>query len=273
MVCYAQAGGLARGMEDAPVITKPSLGELFEAATATTEQVVLPALAGTSGVEPITSVLMVLDRIKAEWPLAACHLIEDNLDIELTLRRIGRDPGPPDGVANAAEPSPLTVDDLNDRNTRLKSALVSAMEAMDLPAPEARSDEVRTADREVRELLTRMLRREEAAMPSVAPRVNALSRGGSALSDEEVDRMTTALTGFLAAEMPDATGIAVREFTPLAGGASREAFLFDVAGTTTGRTTTRSACSCANRCPACWRATSRTPRSPDHGGFRTSSSR
>ena len=203
------------------MITKPSLGELLHAAAATTERVVLPALAGTSAVDPATSVLMLLDRLEAEWPVVACHLVEDNLDIELTLQRLGRD------VPTSAEAA-RTVDQLAARNAALKAALVATMDALDLPAASDAPSEVATADREVLDLLGRLLRRELTAIPGVTPRVNPLSRGGDPLTGEEVELITGCLERFLANEMPHATAIAVHRVSKLAGGASREAFVFEV---------------------------------------------
>lgn len=58
--------------------------------------------------------------------------------------------------------------------------------------------------------------------------MSPLSRGGAALDAAEVERITGALREFLATEMPEARDIDVTNFRALAGGASREAFTFDV---------------------------------------------
>jgi aminoglycoside phosphotransferase (APT) family kinase protein len=212
------------------MITKPSLSELLEAVAATAEHVVMPTLAGTSVVEPMTSILMVLDRLQAEWPLVAYHLTADNVDIGLTLQRIaGLAP------AGASVPDadigegPATVPELAARNAALKTALVATMDALDLP-PQASDPPARhEADREVRELLSRMLQRERAAIPAVPPRVNPLSRGADALTEEQSAEMTSVLARFLTSEMPDAGDIHVTDLRRLAGGASRDAFVFDAA--------------------------------------------
>jgi aminoglycoside phosphotransferase (APT) family kinase protein len=220
------------------VITKPSLSELLEGVAKTAEHVLLPALAGTSVTERVTSILMLLDRVDAEWPLAARHLIEDNLDIELTLQRIervvaarrsvdiARHGGFP--VTDGEREHHLSVHDLAEHNRRLKSALVWTMEALDLPVGPTDPSDLRDADQEVRQLLSRMLRREREAMPATPPRVNPLSRGGDVLDADETRRITAALESFLASEMPQARDIRITNLERMAGGASREAFLFEV---------------------------------------------
>jgi aminoglycoside phosphotransferase (APT) family kinase protein len=219
------------------MITKPSLSELLEGIAKTTEHVLLPALEGSTVADRVTSILMVLDRIEAEWPLAATHLLEDNVDIELTLRRIERTVGsrsPVDLVPRPTAPADgdherhLSVDELVQQNGLLKSALVSAMEVLDLPAGPHDAPERRRADEEVGLLLTRMLHRERDAMPATPLRSNPLSRGAAGLDADEARRFTTALESFLATEMPEAHDVRITNFAPMAGGASREAFVFEV---------------------------------------------
>jgi aminoglycoside phosphotransferase (APT) family kinase protein len=211
------------------MITKPSLSELLEGITKTAEDVLLPALQGTSVVERVTSILMLLDRIEAEWPMAARCLADDNLDIEQTLGRVERIVGPAGGELLPPNGAPSTnVHELADRNRQLKAALVRTMEVLDLPAGPDDPPERAAADGEVRQLLSRLLHREAVATPPTPPRVNPLSRGGDVLSAKEAAAMTTALQAFLAAEMPQARDIGVAELQRMAGGASREAFLFDV---------------------------------------------
>jgi aminoglycoside phosphotransferase (APT) family kinase protein len=220
------------------VITKPSLSELLEGVAKTAEHVLLPALVGSSVVERVTSILMLLDRVEAEWPLASRHLIEDNLDIELTLQRIERvvlarrsvDIAGQGGfpVTDGEREHHLSTHDLAEHNRRLKAALVWTMEALDLPADPTDPIELRDADEEVRQLLSRLLHREREAMPSTPPRVNPLSRGGDVLDVDETRRVTVALESFLAAEMPHAREIRITDVSRMAGGASREAFMFEV---------------------------------------------
>jgi aminoglycoside phosphotransferase (APT) family kinase protein len=220
------------------VITKPSLSELLEGVAKTAEQVLLPALAGSSVVERVTSMLMVLDRVEAEWPLTARHLVEDNLDIELTLQRIERlvasrrsvDIARQGGFhsADGERERHLSALELAEHNGRLKAALVWTMEALDLPAGPADAPDLREVDNEVRQLLARMLHREREAMPATPPRVDPLSKGGDVLSADEARQMTSALQRFLATEMPEVDDIRVADLRSMAGGASREAFVFDV---------------------------------------------
>ena len=220
------------------MITRPSLSELLDGVAQTAEDVLLPALQGSSVADRLTSILMVLDRVEAEWPFAARHLVEDNLDIEFTLRRVEKLAARSAAISDLPPPAPVTADadrerglsthELAEHNRRLKSALVWTMDALDLPAGPTDPIERRYADDEVRQLLARMLRRERDAMPSTPPRVNPLSRGGDVLDPESTLRVTSALEGFLAAEMPLAGDIRITDLQRLAGGASREAFVFEV---------------------------------------------
>jgi aminoglycoside phosphotransferase (APT) family kinase protein len=220
------------------VITQPSLSELLEGIAKTSEHVLLPALQGTSVTERITHILLLLDRVEAEWPLSARALQADNLDIELTLRRVERavasrrstDVARPGRLASAPEPereSHLSALELAEHNRRLKEALVWTMEALDLPHGPSDPADVRDADAEVVQLLSRMLHREREAMPSTPPRLNPLSKGGDVLDADETHEMTAVLQRFIAAEMPRANDVHVTNLERMAGGASREAFRFE----------------------------------------------
>ncbi len=219
------------------MITKPSLSELLEGIAKTTENVLMPALAGSSISDPVVGILMLVDRIAAEWPVTARHLVEDNLDIELTLGRIERAVAGPGSIdiarqggfhgADGERERHLSTHELAEHNRRLKAALVWTMEALDLPAAPTDPPERLQADQEVRELLARILQREREAIPSIPPRVNPMSRGGDVLDAEEVRRLTSALEGFLATDMPSARDVQVTNLERMGGGASREAFLFE----------------------------------------------
>jgi aminoglycoside phosphotransferase (APT) family kinase protein len=203
------------------MFTTPSLSELLEGVSKTAEDVLLPELADSPVADRLIEVLMVLDRVSAEWSSAAHHFAADNDDIRETLARIGQ-PAPHGEQAADGSAASLAAE-----NRRLKAALIAAIEALDLPAapgdPAARLD----ADLEVRRLLGRVLRREREANPSTPTRVNPLSRTAQQLADDERARMTAALETFIAGETPDATDVRVSDLKPLAGGASREAFTFD----------------------------------------------
>jgi aminoglycoside phosphotransferase (APT) family kinase protein len=205
------------------MFTTPSLSELLEGVSKTAEGVLLPALADSPVSDRLIEVLMVLDRVSAEWSTVTHHLAADNDDIRGTLARIGHPT--PDDAADG------TADALGVENRRLKAILITTIEALDLPAgpddPPARRD----ADLTVRELLARMLRREREANPSTPARVNPLSRTALPLPEDERKRMTTALEAFIAAETPDATDVRVTNLEPMAGGASREAFTLDATWT------------------------------------------
>ena len=150
------------------MITKPSLSELLEGIAKTAEQVLQPALEGSSVVEHVTSILMLLDRVEAEWPLAARHLLEDNVDIELTLQRIERiaavqvHDADADGATQPAS--------IGARTRRAQPPAEGGARADDgrrwtfRPARTIRSS-CGHADQEVRELLSRILRRERSDAP------------------------------------------------------------------------------------------------------------
>jgi aminoglycoside phosphotransferase (APT) family kinase protein len=233
------------------MFTKPSLSELLSGVSKTVEEVVLPALGDSPAADRITALLTVLDRIEAEWPVAAGCLAADNTDIEHTLRRLeqfapagvrlepvgGLMGGPGAQMQPAEHDDQQSAHELAEHNRLLKSALIRAMDALDLPADPDAPPTVHQADLEVRQLLLRMLEREREANPSIPPRLNPLSRGANAMDAEETTRMTTALQSFLHQQMPEAGDIAVTNLRPLSGGASREAYIFDAMWTDEGRTT------------------------------------
>ena len=230
------------------MFTKPSLSDLLEGVIKTAENVLLPALEGSPAADVITGLLMALDRVEAEWPITARHLGEDNDDIEHTLRRIERTTATGATTraisASIAESMPMpsgtgrdhqqSAHELAEHNRWLKGALVSAIEALDLPAGPGDPLAVRDADLEVRQLLSRMLHRERDANPTALPRVKPMSRGAVALDSADIDQMSSALRDFLVAEMAEVRDIRVRNFRALAGGASREAFVFDASWTSDG---------------------------------------
>src|SRR3954470_10538420 len=74
-----------RATPEGPVITKPSLNDLLEGIAITAERVVQPLLQG-SGADPVTPILMLVDRIGAEWPMGGFLLIEVKLCLELHRR-------------------------------------------------------------------------------------------------------------------------------------------------------------------------------------------
>jgi len=185
---------------------------------------VLPALDGSPAAQALLDMLGALDRVAAEWAGIAAALAADNDDLRTTLARIGH---PVAGNATSAG-GPGTVDALSADNRRLKAALIVAIEALDLPAGPDDPAVHRAADQEVRELLARMLQREQTAHPPAPPRQNPLSKAVAGLAEDRRLAMTVALEAFIAGEEPDATDVRVSNFDAMAGGASREAFCFDV---------------------------------------------
>jgi aminoglycoside phosphotransferase (APT) family kinase protein len=231
------------------MFTKPSLSDLLEGVMNTAESVLLPALEGTPAAEVVTGLLMALSRVQAEWPTAAWYLAEDNLDIEHTLSRIramtassGRSLGlsAVDGPSvvparGGAQAQPRSTHELSEHHRRWKAALTRTIDALDLPAGPDVGPSLRHADLEVQQLLVRMLHRERSAS---APQVNSVIRKGVPLDGPEAERMGSALEQFLATELTHAHDIRVTKFRGLAGGASREAFTFEVSWSSDGRTST-----------------------------------
>jgi aminoglycoside phosphotransferase (APT) family kinase protein len=217
------------------VITKPSIDDLLEGVTRTLEGVILPQLEGRpaaqAGMEPV---LGVLARIANQWSADAVAFTQDSDDIEATLRSVLallRD----DATASLAagverslaslplpQPSPRA---LADRNNLLKSAVVSAIDSLDLPAGPEAPEPAQQADAAVRALLRRMLEREIAAVPPVVATTRQMV-GFTGVPDP-IEEMTGQLERFIASEVPGATNVRVRGLQRMVGGASRETWFFD----------------------------------------------
>ena len=214
------------------MITKPSLADLIEGITANAERHILPALGGTPAAQLLVDSLATLDRLAAEWSATSANLAADNDDIRATLVRIGQ----PAGDDRSGGADVVDVGVLAAENCRLKSALVAAIEDLDLPASSGDPEARRRIDDEVRQLLARILRREAAAHPPTPPRQNPLSKAVASLTADVRDAMTTALERFIRSELGDADDVRVTNLDSMAGGASREAFVFDVSWTTADAT-------------------------------------
>ena len=232
------------------MFTKPSLTELLDGVSRTVEHVLSPALQGTPAADVLPRVLALLDRVEIEWPTASGHLAEDNLDIEHTLQRIEHLTGA--GVAAAAGDGGAagtgaaahqrSTDELAERNRALKAQLVKAMETLDLPAAPGDPTERVHADLEVRQLLSRLLHRERQAHPATATRPTPPIKVGAGIDDAELARLSSALTDYLNSELPGCGDVAVQNLRLLAGGSSREAFIFDASWTAVGGEHTAETC-------------------------------
>lgn len=212
------------------MITKPSIAELLEGVTLTLERVVLPDPAASG--EVLTELLGVIDRVSGEWPELVRFLTEDNEDMRSSLRRVHALTGVDGGDAVPAPASALSIADLERENCALKTAVVGVIAQLDLPAAADAPDALRQADGEVLELLRRILHREVAAAPPVPSRFNPTAGAGTVSDPPEV--VEAALRRFLASEMPDASAIDVANVQRMTGGASREAWTFDVTWTADG---------------------------------------
>jgi aminoglycoside phosphotransferase (APT) family kinase protein len=215
------------------VITKPSITDLVEGMARNLEHVIPDPSAPSTGVI-LTDVLGVLDRAAGEWCSMAEHLACDNADIRTTLRTISVATGLGvvlDDVDDGVDDD-RSVDSLAARNRALKSAVVRAVADLDLPAGPDAAVAVRQADADLLALMSRILRREEAAGPRVPPRVSPTSGGAADVGS--VDLVARRLREFLLTQMPDATGLTLTDVAPMSGGASREAWRFDASWTDAG---------------------------------------
>lgn len=196
------------------MITRPSIAEMFEGLVRNLEMVASGRIDDAAAFA--TPMLTLVDRIRLEWASWQRLIEEDNRDMEQTLGQIGVDL------------SDLQADDPNpeSRNRTLKQAVVDAIEKLDLPAGPDAPAEQRRHDQTVLALLRRSLHREnqvEVAPPRVEPTSGNTASGGISL-----DALEGILLKFLANEMPGATTIQIDGLQRLAGGASREAWIFDV---------------------------------------------
>ena len=111
---------------------------------------------------------------------------------------------------------------------------MDAIESLDLPAAAGASPAQLAADLSVLELLRRMLHRE-TEVTIAPPRVAATSGNPSSAALSPAQLIET-LARFFAATIPEAEGLEIERLQRLAGGASREAWIFDlrwrVGGTT-----------------------------------------
>ena len=131
-----------------------------------------------------------------------------------------------------AAASPLSIEELATENSALKAAVVDVIHRLDLPAADDAPDDRPARRSEVLQLLLRILHREVAAAPPVPSRIDPTAGSGAVSDPPEV--VEAALRGFLAAEMPDASDHRVIDVRRMAGGASREAWTFDVTWTADG---------------------------------------
>ena len=206
------------------MITKPSLTELLQGLVANLEKISAenPASVGSA----MTASLTALDRLQSESELHFPHLAEENADIRSTLADLGIAIG---GGLVDNDASANSVSRLEAENRALKQAVVEALVQFDLPASEGASAEQKTADEKLLAVILRILHREDR-VPTKQPRI-ATTDGNPEKAGMTGEEVLTALTGFLAEELPGARDIEITNLQPLLGGASREAWIFDVTWT------------------------------------------
>ena len=214
------------------MITRPSIQELIESAVRNLEGVAQP---GANRDTLIIPLLAVLDRVGNEWSSWAALLAADNEDIRQTLSGLGISVTGAEAEAEAeADASHLlasraansVIARIEAENRGLKQALVSAIESLDLPAAAGAPPGQQTTDRTILELLRRSLHRETLVM--VSPHRVAPTSGNPSSAALTPAQVTDGLGQFLADAMPTAEGLQIEQLQRLAGGASREAWIFDL---------------------------------------------
>ena len=208
------------------MITKPSINDLIVGLAQNLEQ-----MAGDASKNDLTllftPVLTVLDRLGNEWAGWSALLIADNDDIRATLNRLDVNvQAAYDSSPLASADAPRLVERLEEENRHLKSALIGAIETFDLPAGEHATETQKRADREILTLLRRMLYREDQV--GVSPSRVAPTSGNPKSATVSLENLSTVLTQFINEQLRDAEGVTLEKLRPLAGGASREAWIFDV---------------------------------------------
>ncbi len=215
------------------LITKPSIDEMIAGLIRNFEKLSGEGAAGAQ--QLLTPALAVLDRIDQEWHSWSALLAADNADIRATLQGLSVEPGvaATDLAALAGGGSRAVLASLEEENRALKRKLVEVIEQFDLPPAEHAAASIHEADAAVLGLLRRILHREDSVQVP-APR-SAATGGNPANATVSLDELQAVLERFLEHRMPAATDIMIQDLQPLAGGASREAWIFDVSWREAGR--------------------------------------
>ncbi len=208
------------------MITKPSVNDLLAGLVKNFEHLASDETADARAL--LKPALSALDRVSSEWA-SWCGLLEtDNADIRETLQALGLDPparGEP-RAPSATTSALLTVQALEEENRCLKEAVVDAIEVFDLPVTAGAGAAARRADSAILALLRRMLHREDSV--AVPPPRAVNTSGNPATALVSLDHLGGVLKRFLTARMPTASDIRLERLQHLPGGASREAWIFDV---------------------------------------------
>lgn len=195
------------------MITRPSIEDLLTGLKRNLERTL--AIGDSTDAARLTiPVLIGLDRISDEWSTWWQLLDEENQDIEVTLASIG------------TIPPPRSHTDLESTNRALKDCLVEAIDRFDLPAIEPTSTDHKRVHASVLALILRMLARENQV--AVAPPRVAPTSGGAAREVIPLPTLKEVLLRFLTSDLPAGATIQIEKLARLPGGASREAWIFDL---------------------------------------------
>lgn len=195
------------------MITRPSIDDLLTGLRRNLER----ALASGQPADAASltlPVLIGLDRIRDEWASWWRLLDEENRDIRETLTAIGIT------FPAMAEENPEA------QNRTLKDCLAETIQRLDLPVTGPADARRRDAHDKLLALILRMLDRESrvhVAAPRVAP-----TSGGAAREVIALPVLQDILLRFLASELPAGAKVEIQQLARLPGGASREAWIFDL---------------------------------------------
>ena len=210
------------------LITKPSLDELIVGLIRNLEK--LESQVGPDYAPSMMASLSSLDRLRAEWQGHADLLREENEDIRQVLLDLDMELG-----IGSHESDPHTqneadvqtnVSRLEAENRDLKTGIVRAIEHFNLPPGANGTPEQFKADERILPLILRILHREDRT-PTPMPRL-AATAGNPENKGLSADVVEDALYRFFKSEMPHTNDIEISELGPLGGGASREAWVFNV---------------------------------------------
>ena len=210
------------------MITRPSIQELIDGVARNLERLTPATAADMPGL--ILPFLGVMDRLGNEWSGWSALLAADNEDIRATLAGLGIAAPPAEGEVLQQALASLTAQQavarMEAENRSLKQALADAIESLDLPAGPGATPAQQAADQAILALLRRSLHRETQVV--VAPARVAPTSGNPSSSSLTPAQVSETLGRFLADALPGAEGLQIRQLQRLSGGASREAWIFDL---------------------------------------------
>jgi aminoglycoside phosphotransferase (APT) family kinase protein len=220
--------------------TRPSVDELLDGIRRTIERELLPLLADNPDAERFAlPILEVVDRAMAEWPTRADAYLADVSalrDVLEELAYIARHEPSSTAVRRVVDalptiPEGAVAGDLAEIDNVHKASLVEVMSLLDLPAGSEASPARQKADAFLVQALLDYADRELAAVPSID--LSAVkANNNQSMANQPIGDMPQRMEAFLE-ETLGATGecrpgsVSVTNFERLAGGNSRDTYLFE----------------------------------------------